>query len=77
MARPPSRPYVVKRMPMGHGEVHFLMRSRKRSNRKGAKRHEHLVMWSPRERVLICTCPGYNFRKVCSGTREILAGRVR
>lgn len=61
---------------MGGGEVHFLMRSRKPSRLK-VKRHEHLVMWSPREKVLLCTCPGFNYRGVCSGTREILMGRVK
>lgn len=70
------RPFVVKRVPMGRDEVHFLMRSRKRATR-GEKRHEHLVLWNPREKTLACTCPGFHYRKVCAGTREVLLGRVR
>lgn len=66
----------MKRMPMGGGEVHFIMRSRKRANKKGAKRHEHLVMWSPREKFLACTCPGFTYRRICAGVREVLMGWV-
>lgn len=58
------------------GSVHFEMFSRKRANKK-EKRHSHLVIWSPHEKVLVCSCPGYAYRRICAGTRTVLAGLAR
>lgn len=41
------------------------------------RRHEHLVIWNPREKVLMCSCPAYQYRRVCSATRQVILGRVR
>lgn len=63
--------YVYREENRGFGERVYYMRSRKRSRLK-AKRHTHIVTWNPEERSLWCVCHGWQYRRICSGTRHVL-----
>lgn len=74
-----SMPAYVYKVAKGFGlERFFSMRSRKRAHWGMWKPHEHEVQHDPMERpmVLTCNCPGYQYRRVCAGTRPFLRGRL-
>lgn len=74
----PSQPFAwtARTTNLGAGARSWVMYSRKRAHRK-EKRHSHLVLFDPMETPkLVCTCKGFASRRICAGTRTVLAGRA-
>lgn len=38
---------------------------------KGSKGNEYIVTFNPVNKVISCTCPGYQFRKKCKHQKEL------
>ena len=38
---------------------------------KGSKGNEYTVKYNPSTKVILCTCPGYQFRKKCKHQKEL------